>query len=255
MSEIEDRIRKLLALGKGTGFDGEAEAALAKAAALAARHHIDLDRLRQEEPGDAVAAFTVQIKTRRATFGERMAAQLCERYFHVRVIEVTYAEGAARMSFFGTESDILIAIQAFCVMQLEQRRRLKEYARQLRADQGVVVLPHVRFGSLTMVAGGSIFSQQRRRADAKSFIYGFYCGLDRKLAGAQSDELARTQDHSSYAVVCANSLERIDRTVDKLFPDAQPRDDDPAQAVTDPESLRAGYQQGLETVLAKGLSG
>jgi len=115
-AKIVERIKKLLRLGRRTNHEGERDAALAKAAELAAAAGMEIGGI---EPGETAQAriTSEQVKFARRTFARVNVHFILKEHFGVFVVG-----GGGRLVYFGPAVNIAIArhVEVFLLREASQ---------------------------------------------------------------------------------------------------------------------------------------
>jgi len=213
---ITEKIRKLLRLAKSPNA-AEADAALAKAMELAARHQVDASELADD---DEVSKFVTRYFTcggRRLSREWREALALVREFFNVTTCIMT---GLGKVAFVGTETDVQIAdyVTSFVVQRC--RAELSTFTKK---------------------------EKHRRRRMSKnkraSFITAFFSGLWVQLKKQREQQLSEI---NGFAIVLQNAKEARSQHLEGEFGETTTCKalDKPRHVIS---TLFAGYDAGLNT--------
>ncbi len=185
MDDVTDKIRRLLSLAdNAAATPAEAAAALERARRLAARHAIDLQRVRQAgEPEEDIVHITVDLP-QRVSLNRKMAISTACEFFRVNSVMAPPC-----LVLIGTGADVQIAA----------------YAIDFMAGAASLAL--------------SRFVGRRRLADStrKSFLAGFYHAVRANLRRGEIEERAGA-DAMALAIIVDRGAARRQALQDQLFP-------------------------------------
>ena len=181
--KIIERLKKLLALAGNNPSQEEANAAMAKAQAVALEHGIDLALL-----GESQAESESEIIRDEMEFGQRLptvntyVSNILIKYFNVRIITSGSRYGGRKLIFVGKQEDINTAKYVYTWLSETMVRCWHNY---YKANKYTVDINH-----------------------KQSYLLGFYNGLSNKLAANQKDiekdKLKTVEQQNKYAVAVVN---------------------------------------------------
>lgn len=219
MSDIVDTIKKLLRLSKSP-HPGEAESALQKAFALAARYQVDIEQLDLGDDLNRIVQEAVNVGYR-LPLERKLAIIVLESFFNVSAVVA-----APRLVLFGTSADIAVAEHVLEFLVAEVRRRCAAQAAE----------------------HGRRFTTNRRRV----FVQGWFYGVISKLKDTQQALLL--QD-GSVGIVLATKAERSKAAMHAAFPRlGKTIDICPAVRRRDRDWIMLGYDAGRRTQINPGVA-
>lgn len=197
--EILNKLKKLLQLHKGaTG--AEAEAALEKATALAAKHNIDLAIAAVETPIKEEFVEGEYIEKRRKCVAQRFISRLLGDHFNVKIIYSGSRYAGQKILFLGRKSDVDFAIYAQNFLKKHMMDSWDYYKKSRKVET-------------------------RFRA---TFFDGFWRGLDTKLSEAKRKqesesfgglaEEVKVAAENRYAIILQDEKKERESFVKKKYP-------------------------------------
>lgn len=230
--KLIERLKKLLALAGNNPSQEEANAAMAKAQAVALEHGIDLALL-----GESQAESESEIIRDEMEFGQRLptvnnyVCNILINFFNVKIISSGSRNNGRRLIFVGKQADTNTAKYVYNWLAETMVRCWHSYYHNN--------------------AGVQLASKQ-------SYLLGFYRGLESKLTAnkraVEADRLTTDDAKNKYAVAIVNLEKQIQDFVDKEFSDLRSA---PAKKITtDANSYYRGVNDGNNCNISKGgLSG
>lgn len=193
--KIIERLKKLLALAGNNPSMAEAEAAMAKAQAVAIEHGIDLALL-----GESHAENQAEILRDEMEFGKRLptvntyVCNILTSFFNVKLITTGGRDNGRKLVFVGKRDDINTAKYVYTWLA-----------------ETMVHCWHRYYSSTP----GAILGHKQ------SYLLGFYNGLSGKLAANKRDvegtRLTTEADKNTYAVAVVNLQKKIDDFIAEEF--------------------------------------
>lgn len=226
------KLQKLLALAGNNPSQGEAEAAMAKAQALALENGIDLAMIgNAEDDSNKVVMEGMSFGQRLPTVNTYVTSILAE-FFNVKLLFTGNRELGRGLIFIGKRDDIHTA----------------KYIYRWLADT-MVRCWHTYYHTISGV----------KLAQKQSYLYGFYHGLQLKLkANKQTvfdSKLTNDDSRQKYALACVNLEQRMTDFINAKFGDSVKKQQKKTIDV-DPSSYSKGVNDGSNCNIAKGeLSG
>lgn len=156
MKDVEERIKKLLRLGRSTN-QAEAELALQRAFELAQKHRLSIEDLDLEKDLEPIAekAFPVGL---RISLEHKLACGVLQSYYNVKCIL-----GRPCVHIFGTETDVLIAEYVLSFLVDAIRRGIASF-------------------KLCEKQNRRIWNGTKRANYIRGFIYGLHSKLEASVA-------------------------------------------------------------------------
>lgn len=193
--KIIERLKKLLALAGNNPSQAEAEAAMAKAQAVAIEHGIDLAMI-----GDSQAENETEIIRDEMEFGQRLptvnnyVANILIKFFNVKIITSGGRNNGRKLIFVGKRDDIHTAKYIYTWLAETMVRCWHSYYK---------------------TAVGIPLSHKQ------SYLLGFYNGLATKMEAnkrsVEADKLKTDADKNKYAVAVVNLQKKIQDFIDNEF--------------------------------------
>ena len=193
--KIIERLKKLLALAGNNPSQAEAEAAMAKAQAVAIEHGIDLVMR-----GESQAENETEIIRDEMEFGQRLPTvnnYVCNvliSFFNVKIITSGGRNNGRKLIFIGKRDDIQTAKYIYTWLAETMVRCWHSYYK---------------------TAAGIPLSHKQ------SYLLGFYNGLSAKLQSnkrkVEGDRLTNDADKNKYALAVVNLQKQIQDFIDNEF--------------------------------------
>lgn len=194
-SKLIDRLKKLLALAGNNPSQSEAEAAMAKAQAIAVENGINLAMIGEIENETEVVREDMEFGQRLPTVNTYVS-NLLIKFFNVRIITSGSRYGGRKLIFVGKQEDINTAKYVYTWLSETMIRCWHNYR---KANKYTVDVGH-----------------------KQSYLLGFYNGLSNKLAVNQKDiekdKLKTVEQQNKYAVSVVNLQKKIQDFMDEEFP-------------------------------------
>jgi hypothetical protein len=225
---IINRLKKLLALAGNNPSQAEAEAAMAKAQAVAIEHGIDLAML-----GESQAENETEIIRDEMEFGQRLptvnnyVSNILISFFNVKLITSGGRNIGRKLIFIGKRDDIQTAKYIYTWLAETMVRCWHNYYH---------------------TASGVALSHKQ------SYLLGFYNGLESKLElnrrTVESAKLTNDADKSKYAVAVVNLQKKIQDFIENEFDNLR---NAPAKRISmNAGSYSRGVADGNSCNIAKG---
>jgi hypothetical protein len=226
--KIIERLKKLLALAGNNPSQAEAEAAMAKAQAVAIEHGIDLALIgeSQEENETEIIRDEMEFGQRLPTVNNYVCNVLIS-FFNVKIITSGGRGNGRKLIFIGKRDDINTSKYIYSWLAETMVRCWHSYY----SNTSGIALSH-----------------------KQSYLLGFYNGLANKLnankRGVEADKLTNEADKNKYAVAVVNLQKKIQDFIDNEFDSLrQP----PAKKITmNSGSYSRGVADGNSCNIAKG---
>ena len=184
-----DKIQKLLAIGRRSNHQHEAETALAQAHRLMLAHNIEMGEVDEAEIGgdDAWIAETFW-RGKRSPVETKFLIRTVEEFFFVRIVYVRlrYAN-ASEMQFFGDRHNVAIARYVWVFLVRTFRELWRIYKRNRRMSE----------------------------ADRQAYYWGLEEGFREKLRRERDSELRYNLGSTNALIVVGD---RLDSAFDEEFP-------------------------------------
>lgn len=225
--KLIERLKKLLALAGNNPSEAEAQAALAKAQAVALEHGIDLALLGN------VNSDEDQIHQEFISFGQRLptvnnyVANILVKFFNVKIITTGSRSNGRGLIFVGKNDALQTAKYIYTWLSDTMVRCWHNYYHK---NPGV-------------------------KLDFKqSYLLGFYNGLYSKLEAnkktVESDRLTNDADKNKYALTVVNLEKKFEDFLDEHFPDR--RKGIAKKIAVEGNSYSKGVEDGSNCQIAKG---
>lgn len=226
--KIIERLKKLLALAGNNPSQEEAQAAMAKAQAVAIEHGIDLAML-----GESQAENETEIIRDEMEFGQRLptvnnyVCNILIGFFNVKIITSGGRHNGRKLIFVGKRDDIQTAKYIYSWLAETMVRCWHSYYQNTTG----IALSH-----------------------KQSYLLGFYNGLSNKLQsnkrGVEADRLKTEADKNKYAITVVNLQKKIQDFIDNEFDNLRKG---PTKSIrTDATSYSRGMSDGANCNIAKG---
>lgn len=227
--KIIDRLKKLMALAGNNPSQSEAEAAMAKAQAVAIEHGIDLALIGSVEDEDVNQIIRDEME-----FGKRLptvnnyVCNILSQFFNVRLITSGGRTNGRRLIFVGKRDDINTAKYIYNWLSETMVRCWHNYYSK---NSFTVQLSH-----------------------KQSYLFGFYNGLKEKLTQnklkVESDRLHSESDRNKYALATVNVQQKMQEFIDNEFDNLSKC---PTKKISiDTNSYANGITDGSNCNIAKG---
>lgn len=225
--KIIERLKKLLALAGYNPSQAEAEAAMAKAQAVAIEHGIDLAMI-----GENQSESETKIIREDMEFGQRLptvntyVCNILIDFFNVKIIVSGGRYNGRKLIFVGKRDDIHTAKYIYSWLADTMVRCWHNYQR----STGAVV------------------------AHKQSYLFGFSNGLSNKLQSnkrnVEADRLKTEEDKNKYAVAVVNLQKKIQDFLDNEFDNL--RNGARKKIQMNADSYSRGIADGANCNIAKG---
>lgn len=218
MKDIEERIKKLLRLGRSTN-QAEAQLALQRAFELAQKHRLSIEELDLDKDLEAIAekAFPVGL---RFSLEHKLSIGILHSYYNVRCVI-----SGRNLCIFGTETDVLIAEYVFAFLIQSIRAGANDFKKTERQVKRVW--------------------NNTKRAN---YIRGFIYGLHSKLTTAT----AQITQSTGYDIVRID--ERVQGAIDGRFGNALIKVKAP-ESRQNTKAMSAGWDKGRKTQINQPIAG
>ena len=226
--KIIERLKKLLALAGNNPSMAEAEAAMAKAQAVALEHGIDLALLGENhtENQEEILLDDMEFGKRLPTVNNYVCNILVD-FFNVKIITTGGRHNGRKLVFVGKRADIDTAKYVYTWLAEKMVRCWYRYYES--------------------TAGAHIGQKQ-------SYLNGFHSGLSGKLAAnkrhVEGARLTTEPDKQTYAVAVVNLQKKMDVAITAAF--GKVKDGGKKKIQMDAASYGSGVADGLSCQISKG---
>lgn len=227
-NKIIDRLQKLLNLAGNNPSVAEAEAAMAKAQAVALEHGIDLALL-----GESHVENQTEIHLDDMEFGKRLptvnnyVCNILVDYFSVKIITTGGRHNGRKLVFVGKRADIDTAKYVYTWLA---ETMVRCWHRYYSATPGAVI------------------------GQKQSYLAGFHSGLSDKLdankRNVEGARLTTEPDKQTYAVAVVNLQKKMDVAIATAF--GKVKDGGKKKIQMDAASYGSGVAAGLNCQISKG---